>query len=193
MTIKRGRALMPAAVALAVVGLTLWAAGCGKSEPKIKMAKAEAYHCENCQHVFGVPFGLSPSEKLFPPIVCPKCSQRTAVRASYYTPKGGGAPELYRLWRYTDKQIRICEKYIKSLPEDSHAPSIEEVMGSEQTEQEIKYPSKGNKWLKAWGQSQQGMAMYEELNEMKARFKSTVEVFDPEWPIYEREDLKQWK
>lgn len=179
---------------LAATAGALLLAGCngggGKGIPK--SPKATSYLCEECKYVFGIPTDTPMTERIYPPMVCPQCSKRAAVQAFYYEPKAGGKPDLYKMLKYSDEQIRAFEAYIKSLPADSkNAPSPEEALAAEGFQTLEKYPGT-DKWLRTWGDKPEGRPPLTALNEIRDKYKSIIPVFDKDWPIKEAKEIKQW-
>ena len=117
------------------------------------------------------------------------------MQGFFYEPKDCGAPVLYKLLRYSDEQIRAFEAYQHALADDAaHAEPAEKALSMETIggfKTSIKYAG-GDKWLRAWGDNPETKMPRAENLEIKERFKSIWPVFNPEWPIYQRDELKQW-
>lgn len=165
--------------------------GCGGSDAnRPKLPKATSYYCESCQYIFGIPTDTPIRERVYPLMVCPKCGKRTVAQAFYYTPKAGGKPELYKLMKYSDDQIRAFEAYIKSQPVDStEFMSPDEALALEGIQTYDKFAGT-DKWLRTWGAEPESRP--NQLQEMRSKFKSIITVFDPEWPIMPATEVKQW-
>jgi len=177
-------------VACVVAGTmgVVWLAGCnGSNSDRPKAPKAQAYLCESCGHKFGMSLSIPVKQKLFPPIVCPKCGKRTAVRAYLYVPKGGGEPVIYRYEKYTDKQIEAMEKYRDSTPvEQLQFEDPETIFAMEQDAPLMKYADE-DKWFNPAKEP----AKSRPFSELQTRFKNIIPVFPESWPIEKRDNLKQ--
>lgn len=179
-------------VALATGAVML--AGCGDDGKanRPKTPKATSYLCESCKYVFGMPTDTPMRERRYPLMVCPECGKRSVVQAFYYEPKAGGEPELYKVLKYTDEQIKAFEAYLKSVPaDDPNVPSPEEVMAVEGIKTMEKYPGT-DKWLRTWGDSPESRPTQTFLTEVREKYKSIIQVFDSKWPIREATEIKQW-
>jgi DNA-directed RNA polymerase subunit RPC12/RpoP len=186
-------------LAIAIVGGVVLLSGCnGGGGKQVSLPKARAYYCEDCKATFGVPLSLPVREQIYPPIVCPLCGKRSAVEAYYYMPKGAAEdakPVLYSLVKYGDDQIKAFESYIRALPADDSPAEAPEVALAPETpggfHMYVKYAG-DDKWLKSWGDSPQTKAPQAENAEKREKFKSIFPVFDSEWTVYPRDQLKQW-
>ncbi len=188
---------------LATVAGALLLAGCGRNKKSEgpKMPEAVSFKCEKCGYIFGISTKTSQADRKFPPVVCPQCGERAAVQAYFYEPKAGGPPELYKMIKYSDKQIKEWEEYIKRLiaeheqdprnPTPDQQPPDSQLATGEQFEIYEKYPD--TDWLQTWGEKAQGRPGIQNDNEIREKYKSLAPVFDPSWPILEAKDVKQWK
>jgi DNA-directed RNA polymerase subunit RPC12/RpoP len=187
---------------LAMAAGALLLTGCGKKRSEgPKLPEAISFKCEKCGHIFGIATDTPQAERKFPPVVCPKCGERAAVQAYFYEPKAGGPPELYRLFKYSDKQIKEYEDTIKRLiaeheqdprnPTPDQKPPDSDVPVGGEIETYEKYVD--TDWLQTWGEKAQGRATKQNDDELRAKYKSLTPVFDPSWPIVEAKDIKQWK
>ena len=184
-------------IALALTGTACLLAGCGGGDgnrDRPKPPKAQTYIDEVTGEVFGVPFGMSAKDQVWPPIVNPKTGKRTLVQALYYESKETGKPVLYKMLRYTDRQIKVFNKAQAALADDSPLESVEVILQTENPafEMEIKYAGEET-WRKAYGRRQQTKSAKEERDEKMAKFKHVyTPVFDEKWPILKPEEIKQW-
>jgi hypothetical protein len=188
--------MLTAALVLAAAATVL--AGCnGGPGDRPQSPKAVVYMCEETGELFGIPVDLAGDEELFPPIVCPTTGKRTAVRATFYRRKSDGQPELYKLEKYTDDQIRRLERLQKSIPpEQREDVDPEGQLGSEGEGPMVKYPREENPQWRTPRPDQPVKNPQAELKEMQERYQNLMTVVpydDPKWTkIYKREELSQW-
>ena len=172
--------------AVAVLGVL---AGCNgdAQNDRPRAPKAQAYLCEACGYGFGVPMNVPLKERLFPPMVCPKCKERTAVRATFYIPKDGGKPVLYKLTKYTDEQVKKMETYRDAIEEEHQGEQDPEGILAELGESAMeKYPDQ-DKWFSPG----KNPNLVKPFSEIRAKFKHIIPMFPEDWPVVPRDELKQ--
>lgn len=182
--------LLAAVMSVAVMLL----AGCGGPDKNEIPApqKAISYVCENCGHQFGIPTDTPPKQRVFPPFVCPKCGERTAVEVSYYEERDTGKLIEYSRTKWTDEQIRFMERYVQETPEEELAVATPEMeMERRHMPPLVKYPSHpgSDHWFNPMRQPELDRPITGE----RERFRSMVPRFPKDWPIVEASELKQWK
>jgi len=183
--------------ALAVVAVCSTLLGCAGADKGalasqqgtegIRPPKAQAYVCEGCGYRFGVPFDLPVRQQVFPPIVCPKCGRREAVRAYLYLPRDGGQAVLYRYEKYREDQILWMTEYRDTTPEERLMLEPPEVALAAEGEAQLTRYADSDAWFSPTERPEK----LRPFADMMGRFKSPIPVFPADWPVVSRKKLRQ--
>ena len=176
---------------LFVIVLIVFGSGMFKEKKTtgLQAPKAVAYQCESCGYTFGIPTNVA----VYPPIVCPKCTKRTAVRAHIYEPADGGPPKVFYFTKYSDAQIKIMEDAISNNEPDMLADlgGPEGYLAGMNDGPSTKAAG-GNQWV-TFAQGNQNPQLTVNLRGQIKRNRP-IEVFpkdDPNWPIVDKDDVRQ--
>ena len=185
---KRLMIVLTVACVVGGAAAVVWLPGCnGGSSNRPRAPKAQAYVCESCGHKFGVPNDIPVKQRLYPPIVCPKCGKQTAVRAYVYTPRGGGEPVIYKYEKYTDKQIDAMIKYRDQTPvEQLEFEDPETIISSGGDSSLLRYADE-EKWFNPAREPSKDRP----FTKPQKRFRPIIPVFPKDWPVEKPENLKQ--